>query len=43
VVAVLHSNSERAVLKRLRERLTAELPGLRFELSRQDRDPFTII
>jgi dinuclear metal center YbgI/SA1388 family protein len=42
VVAVLHSNSERAVLKRLRERLMAELGGLQCELSRQDRDPFRI-
>jgi putative NIF3 family GTP cyclohydrolase 1 type 2 len=43
VVAVLHSNSERAVLKRLRERLMAELGGVHCELSRQDRDPFTIV
>jgi putative NIF3 family GTP cyclohydrolase 1 type 2 len=43
VVAVLHSNSERAVLKRLRERLMAELGGLQCELSRQDRDPFRIV
>jgi len=35
-----HYASERPVLHRLRERLTAELPGLRIELSAQDAAPF---
>ncbi|WP_437604617.1 Nif3-like dinuclear metal center hexameric protein [Sorangium sp. So ce834] len=42
VVCALHSNSERAALKRLAERLRAEVPSLRVELSARDRDPFTI-
>jgi hypothetical protein len=42
VVATLHSNSERAVLKRLATRLGERLPQLEFHLSQSDRDPFTI-
>ena len=42
VVATLHSNSERAVLKRLATRLRQRLPELEFHLSQSDRDPFTI-
>jgi dinuclear metal center YbgI/SA1388 family protein len=43
VVATLHSNSERASLKRLRDRLTAMTPGLPLLLSTADRDPFQIL
>ena len=42
VVCTLHSNSERAVLKRLKRRLADSLPGLPVVLSREDRDPFAI-
>ena len=42
VVCTLHSNSERAVLKRLRDRLEREAPGPAYLLSRTDRDPFAI-
>jgi dinuclear metal center YbgI/SA1388 family protein len=42
VVCVLHSNSERAVMKRLKGRLEQRLPGLPVVLSRQDRDPFSV-
>jgi dinuclear metal center YbgI/SA1388 family protein len=42
VVCTLHSNSERATLKRLKPRLEASLPGLVCHLSWQDRDPFSI-
>ena len=42
VVCVLHSNSERAVMKRLKARLEEKLPGLPVLLSRTDRDPFEI-
>ena len=42
VVCTLHSNSERAVLKRLKQRLADSLPGLPVILSREDRDPFAI-
>lgn len=43
VICTLHSNSERAVLKRLRDRLSAELPGLPTILSTRDSDPFAIV
>jgi len=43
VVCTLHSNSERAVLKRLAENLRKLLPGLQTHLSQQDRDPFSIL
>ena len=42
VVCTLHSNSERPVLRRLRDRLTKEVPGVQFHLSEMDRDPFTV-
>src|SRR5438874_8537346 len=42
VVATLHSNSERAVLKRLAARLRERLPQLEFQLSQADRDPFSV-
>jgi dinuclear metal center YbgI/SA1388 family protein len=42
VVCTLHSNSERAVLKRLQRRLAERLPALPMVLSRQDRDPFAV-
>jgi dinuclear metal center YbgI/SA1388 family protein len=42
VVCVLHSNSERAVMKRLKARLEEKLPALQVLLSRSDRDPFEI-
>lgn len=42
VVCVLHSNSERAMLGRLAERLWPDLPGVRLLLSTADRDPFVI-
>ena len=42
VVCTLHSNSERALLKRLQSRLVDRLPGLAVHLSRKDRDPFEI-
>jgi dinuclear metal center YbgI/SA1388 family protein len=43
VVCTLHSNSERAVLKRLKTRLEERLPGLSASLSRHDRDPFAVV
>ena len=42
VVCVLHSNSERAVMKRLKVRLEERLPGLTYLVSRVDRDPFAV-
>ncbi len=42
VVCTLHSNSERAVLKRLAQRLGQALPGVPVHPSRMDRDPFAI-
>ena len=42
VVCTLHSNSERATLRRLKQRLEQSLPGPSFHLSRSDRDPFVI-
>ncbi|HEY7090242.1 MAG TPA: Nif3-like dinuclear metal center hexameric protein [Tepidisphaeraceae bacterium] len=42
VVCTLHSNSERAVLKRLAAELSKRAPGLRAVLSQQDRDPFAV-
>ncbi len=43
VVCTLHSNSERAVLKRLAKKLTEKLPELPLHLSSTDRDPFAIL
>jgi dinuclear metal center YbgI/SA1388 family protein len=42
VVCVLHSNSERAALRRLANRLSQALPDLAVVQSRMDRDPFVI-
>jgi dinuclear metal center YbgI/SA1388 family protein len=42
VVCTLHSNSERATLKRLKQRLADALPGLGCHLSQRDRDPFQV-
>lgn len=42
VVCALHSNSERAVLRRLADRLAKELPGLATHVSGRDADPFAI-
>ena len=42
VICTLHSNSERATLKRLATMLTQRLPGLGVLLSQTDRDPFAI-
>jgi dinuclear metal center YbgI/SA1388 family protein len=42
VVCTLHSNSERATLKRLKQRLEKELPELGCHLSQLDRDPFLV-
>jgi len=42
VVCTLHSNSERATLKRLKQRLEQALPGLACHLSQLDRDPFVV-
>jgi dinuclear metal center YbgI/SA1388 family protein len=43
VVCTLHSNSERAVLRRLRDRLSKEAPDVEFHLSESDRDPFSVM
>jgi dinuclear metal center YbgI/SA1388 family protein len=42
VVCVLHSNSERAALARLKDRLVGKLPGMEVSLSEADRDPFVV-
>jgi dinuclear metal center YbgI/SA1388 family protein len=42
VVCTLHSNSERAVLKRLARRIAEQLPALPVTISHADRDPFEI-
>ncbi|MDB5318387.1 MAG: Nif3-like dinuclear metal center hexameric protein [Phycisphaerales bacterium] len=43
VVATLHSNSERASLKRLRDRLAESTRAVPFLISNVDRDPFQIL
>jgi hypothetical protein len=43
VVATLHSNSERATLKRLRDRLAEATAAVPFLISSVDRDPFQIL
>ena len=43
VVATLHSNSERASLNRLRDRLAQRASGVTFLKSQTDRDPFSIL
>ncbi len=42
IVCTLHSNSERAVLPRLKARLFKEIPDLHVMISEMDADPFTI-
>jgi dinuclear metal center YbgI/SA1388 family protein len=42
VVCTLHSNSERAVLRRLREQLGQRLAQIQFLLSQSDQDPFSV-
>jgi len=42
VVCTLHSNSERAVLKRLAKKLREKLPKLGIYFSKTDADPFSI-
>ena len=43
IVCVLHSNSERATLRRVKERLGDLLKGVGVILSETDRDPFSIL
>jgi hypothetical protein len=43
VVCTFHSNSERAVLVRLRDRLSQALPELSIHISKADRDPFGVV
>jgi dinuclear metal center YbgI/SA1388 family protein len=43
IVCTLHSNSERAVLKRLAAELGRRLPELPVAVSSQDRDPFAVL
>ena len=43
VVATLHSNSERATLKRVRDRLAQTTRAVPFLISSVDRDPFQIL
>jgi dinuclear metal center YbgI/SA1388 family protein len=42
VICTLHSNSERAILKRLKSRLEQRLAPVQFLVSQTDRDPFLI-
>jgi dinuclear metal center YbgI/SA1388 family protein len=42
VVCVLHSNSERAALARLKAKLEEKLPALSCRVSESDRDPFAV-
>ncbi len=42
VVCTLHSNSERATLRRLQARIAHHFPNLPLHLSQIDRDPFSI-
>ena len=42
VVCVLHSNSERAALGRLKARIEAAAPGIEVALSEVDRDPYVV-
>ena len=42
VVCVMHSNSERATLSDLKQRLATKLPGVDLVLSAVDRDPFFV-
>jgi dinuclear metal center YbgI/SA1388 family protein len=42
VLCALHSNSERAALRRLAARIEAEAPGVAVAISEADRDPFVV-
>jgi dinuclear metal center YbgI/SA1388 family protein len=42
VVCTLHSNSERAALARVAQRLAREAPSVQWLLSQADRDPFSV-
>jgi dinuclear metal center YbgI/SA1388 family protein len=42
VVCALHSNSERVTLGHLAPRLGAKVPGVRFDVSLRDADPFSM-
>jgi hypothetical protein len=43
VCCVLHSNSERAMLHRVADRLAPDLPGVAMKVSPVDRDPFRVV
>ncbi len=43
VACVLHSNSERITLSRLRDRLAQAMPAVSWGLSQADRDPFRVL
>jgi dinuclear metal center YbgI/SA1388 family protein len=43
VACVLHSNSERASLKALSQKLNQAIPSLPVQISTQDQDPFSIL
>jgi len=43
VVCALHSNSERAALRRIKERLEKEATGVMVKLSAEDRDPYEMV
>lgn len=43
VVCALHSNSERAALSRIRDRIATALPAIPVLISEQDRDPFEVV
>ena len=43
VVCTLHSNSERAVLQRVGDRISEAMPSLKIHLSKVDLDPFEIV
>jgi dinuclear metal center YbgI/SA1388 family protein len=43
VVCALHSNSERAALRRYQDRLQADAPGVEVTISAIDRDPFHVV
>lgn len=43
VVCALHSNSERAALARIRDRIAEALPELSASVSAEDRDPFVVL
>jgi putative NIF3 family GTP cyclohydrolase 1 type 2 len=43
VVCALHSNSERAALVRIRDRIAGALPDLAVAVSAEDRDPFVVL